>query len=75
MTLLGHTDIVRCLQISATLLISGSYDHTLKLWDLKAGTCTNTLRGHTDAVLCLQFDNEKIVSGSADRSIRVSVTF
>ena len=44
MTLLGHSDIVRCLQVNATFLISGSYDQTLKIWDLKTGICTNTLR-------------------------------
>ena len=71
MTFLGHTDTVRCLQVDGIILISGSYDNTLKIWDLKTGECTNTLRGHTDSVLCLQFDNEKIISGSADRTIRV----
>lgn len=71
MTFLGHTDTVRCLQVDGVILISGSYDNTLKIWDLKTGECTNTLRGHTDSVLCLQFDTEKIISGSADRTIRV----
>lgn len=71
MTFLGHTDTVRCLQVDGTILISGSYDNTLKIWNLKTGVCINTLRGHTDSVLCLQFDNEKIVSGSADRTIRI----
>lgn len=46
MTLLGHNDIVRCLQVNSneSLLISGSYDHTLKIWDLTSGICKNTLR-------------------------------
>ncbi len=44
MTLLGHTDTVRCLQVNESILISGSYDNTLKIWDLKSGKCTNTLR-------------------------------
>ena len=73
MTFLGHTDTVRCLQVNGTTLISGSYDNTLKIWNLRSGLCTNTLRGHTDSVLCLQFDNEKIISGSADRTIRVII--
>jgi WD40 repeat protein len=43
-------------------LVSGSYDSTLKIWDVDTGLCTSTLRGHTDSVLCLQFDTRKIVS-------------
>ena len=68
-------------------MVSGSYDHTLKVWDMSTGQCTMTLRhvfclvlatgkffhirGHTDAVLCLQFDNEKVISGSKDTTIKV----
>ena len=70
MTLLGHTDTVRCLQVNGSILISGSYDNTLKIWDLESGLCKNTLYGHTDSVLCLQFDHEKIISGSADKTIK-----
>jgi F-box/WD-40 domain protein 7 len=43
MTLLGHSGAVRCLQVKDALLISGSYDHTLKIWNLKNGLCTKTL--------------------------------
>ena len=71
MTFLGHSDTVRCLQVNSDKLISGSYDHTLKIWDLKTGICKNTLRGHTDAVICLQFNEERILSGSADKTLRV----
>ncbi|KFD65323.1 hypothetical protein M514_22483 [Trichuris suis] len=87
MTLSGHSHTVRCLQLSNLRLasgsndssikmddekiISGSYDRTLKVWDLVSSQCFETLRGHGAAVLCLQFDQEKIVSGSADDTIRV----
>jgi WD40 repeat protein/serine/threonine protein kinase len=30
--------------------LSGSYDTTLKLWDLRSATCLRTFRGHTDGV-------------------------
>ncbi len=46
-TFLGHTDKVRCLQVNGDVLISGSYDDTLKIWDIKTGECVNTLRFDT----------------------------
>ncbi|CDW53019.1 WD40 and F-box-like and Pkinase domain containing protein [Trichuris trichiura] len=66
MTLSGHSHTM-----DDEKIISGSYDRTLKVWDLVSSQCFETLRGHGAAVLCLQFDQEKIVSGSADDTIRV----
>ena len=43
-TLVGHTHTVRCLQSDEHRIISGSYDHTLKIWDIDTGTCRHTLR-------------------------------
>lgn len=48
-------------------------DHTLRLWDLNAGTTTRRFVGHTKDVLSVSFsaDNRQIVSGSRDRSIKL----
>ncbi|KRX92158.1 TP53-regulating kinase [Trichinella pseudospiralis] len=87
MTLLGHSGTVRCLQLNGSRLASGSNDHTLKMddekiisgsydktlrtWDLKTGQQSATFSGHEGEVLCLQFDRRKLISGSSDRSIRI----
>ena len=57
------------------LVISGSYDETLKIWCLKTGRCEATLRGHQGRVLCMHVPWEAhpglFLSGSEDKTIKV----
>ena len=34
-----------------TKIVSGSSDNSIKIWDVKRGTCISTLNGHSDYVL------------------------
>jgi len=45
--LLGHTLGVVCLELSIDkqLVISGSLDSSIKIWDIRSGSCLNTLQG------------------------------
>jgi len=73
-TMVGHTDTVRCVQMcqASDIVVSGSYDTSLKVWQLKTGACLKTLRGHTGPVLCIVAGSgQRLVSGSGDRSIRL----
>eukprot|EP01088_Endostelium_zonatum_P001515 TRINITY_DN11823_c0_g1_i1.p1 TRINITY_DN11823_c0_g1~~TRINITY_DN11823_c0_g1_i1.p1 ORF type:complete len:603 (+),score=78.03 TRINITY_DN11823_c0_g1_i1:111-1919(+) len=65
----AHTDRVLCLMFEGNRLVTGGRDESVKIWDLEAGLCTQTLIGHKDNVWYLQFDEQKIVSGSADKLI------
>lgn len=67
----GHRDSVMCLQFEDNILMSGSYDATVKIWDTDTGEELRTLKGHTAGVRCLQFDDTKLITGSLDRSIRI----
>ncbi|KDR73424.1 hypothetical protein GALMADRAFT_227874 [Galerina marginata CBS 339.88] len=77
-TLKGHTDGVMCLQFNESLshpafpvLITGSYDRTVRVWNLETGAELQCLKGHTRAVRALQFDEAKLITGSMDCTIKV----
>ena len=67
----GHQNGVMCLQFSGSTLATGSYDTTIKIWDLESGEELRTLKGHTSGVRCLQFDDVRLISGSLDNTIRM----
>lgn len=59
------------MQFDDRMLISGSMDQTLKIWNYRTGQCLNTLQGHTAGVISLHFDSSVLVSGSVDHTIKV----
>ena len=54
-------------------IVSGSWDKTLRVWELRTGRCLNTLQGHTSLVnsVAVSPDGRHIVSGSVDKTLRV----
>ena len=56
------------------ILVSGSHDMTIKMWDIASGSCLSTLRGHSGWVRGVAFnprDPQMLVSCSDDRTIKV----
>jgi WD40 repeat protein/serine/threonine protein kinase len=53
--------------------LSGSYDKTLKLWDLSSGCCVRTFEGHAKAVtsVALGPDGRYGLSGSYDNTVKL----
>ncbi|KAN0075185.1 hypothetical protein V8E54_007796 [Elaphomyces granulatus] len=73
--LTGHSDWVRSVAFSpdSKKVVSGSYDSTVRIWDITTGQADQTLTGHSDLVTSVAFspDGKKVVSGSSDRTVRV----
>lgn len=67
----GHTNGVMCLQFDDNILATGSYDSTIKIWDIGTGEEIRTLHGHTSGIRALQFDDTKLISGSLDMTLKV----
>ncbi|KAG8905601.1 hypothetical protein FRB99_008599 [Tulasnella sp. 403] len=62
----GHTNFCTTLILKGSRLISGSYDETIRVWDVRSGKETHCLRAK--AISCLDFlpEDEVLVAGFHD---------
>jgi WD40 repeat protein len=71
----AHSHLVSSLRVSpdGKILISGSVDKTIKIWNLATGKLLRTLKGHGDEVLAVNLspDGKIIASGSVDTTIKL----
>lgn len=77
--LAGHTDVILCLDTCVsssgrTLIVTGSKDNTVRLWDCQSKACVGVGIGHMGAVGAVVFSKKQrnfFVSGSSDRTLKV----
>jgi WD40 repeat protein len=73
--LVGHAGRVTACAVTrdGRRMISASWDHTLKVWDLATGRAEATLEGHADRVTACVVtpDGRRVVSASWDRTLKV----
>ncbi|KAJ3148308.1 SCF ubiquitin ligase complex subunit cdc4 [Geranomyces michiganensis] len=71
--LTGHMDSVRAIAGHGNTIVSGSYDSTVRVWDVVDGRIRHVCRGHQEKVYSVGYchELEQAASGSMDTSIKV----
>jgi len=66
-TSVGHSKAVRSIAVSPNgkLLLSGSWDKTVKLWDIRSKRLLRTMKGHTEKINCVAFSPDGKTAASA----------
>jgi E3 ubiquitin-protein ligase TRAF7 len=69
----GHTGPVWCLVVNAEqkVLVSGSSDQTVKVWDIATFKVKRTFHGHEGIVHAVASHGRLIFSGSSDKTIKI----
>ncbi|MCK5522475.1 MAG: hypothetical protein KAI83_05000, partial [Thiomargarita sp.] len=71
----GHNSSVKSVAFSpdGRYALSGSFDYTLKLWEVNTGAEIRTFAGHTDIVYSVAFspDGRYALSGSFDYTLKL----
>eukprot|EP00727_Mastigamoeba_balamuthi_P007009 m51a1_g2929 putative udp-glucose 4-epimerase (1618) ;mRNA; r:566998-574824 len=74
----GHKRPLLCLDVNASLTVTGSEDSTVRLWDLRARSEAGVLSGHAGPVLSLQLCSRSskdgtlvVLSGSEDGTAKL----
>ncbi|RUP51715.1 WD40-repeat-containing domain protein [Jimgerdemannia flammicorona] len=72
-TLTGHTHSVRALAAVGNILVSGSYDNSIRVWNIWTGEPIHHMEGHTQKVYSVVLDpsRKRCMSGSMDSTVKI----
>ncbi|XP_007943775.1 CMT1A duplicated region transcript 1 protein [Orycteropus afer afer] len=69
----GHAGSIRALFLceEENFLLSGSYDLSIRYWDLKTGICIRIFNGHQGTITCMDLHKNRLASGARDCQVKV----
>ncbi|XP_043924738.1 CMT1A duplicated region transcript 1 protein-like [Protopterus annectens] len=69
----GHAGSVTAIHVCEDrgIVLSGSFDLSIRCWCLETGDCLRIYQGHTGTIKCLDVYENKLVSGAKDRQVKV----
>lgn len=78
-TITAHVAVVKSVLLATVpsgsgvdkVLVTGSFDLTIRLWSLTTRRYMRIFIGHTKSVICLDMNEGQLLSGSCDRSARL----
>ncbi|XP_051889294.1 F-box and WD repeat domain containing protein 10B [Pristis pectinata] len=64
----GHAGSIKALILceERNFVLSGSFDLSIRRWNLMTGSCMTMYRGHMGIITCLDLHKDKLVSGAMD---------
>jgi WD40 repeat protein len=69
LNMLGHTGYVSCIKLRGKRIFSGSWDTTIRSWNLETGKAMHVFKGHKNIVNCIDVIDTDFFSGSWDMTI------
>ena len=68
----GHEGYVwKLAELADGRLASGSWDKTIRIWDLEFHDCAKVLKGHTSYINALLCARARLFSASMDKTIKI----
>ena len=61
------------ISVDGKLLVAGSLDHHVRIWDLQSGKLLDKIKGHKDSVYSVAFipGGREMVTGSLDKTLKI----
>ena len=69
----GHQHTVRSMAAYGDIVVSGSYDCTVRVWRISSGDCLHRLEGHKSKIYSVALDQKRnrCISGSMDHTVKI----